>query len=644
MKKSILAFTFIILLLSMITIVSATSDINQTHTTKITKNNDLQKTAPSMKTKKTSNKNINKITKKIVKTNDNEKDKKTNKKETISVDDEAKISDCCSTIIHASSNESAISFRRDSDGPTATIYIKNYENYTKQYKTYNSYFFHTIVTKDGWLVGNGGRDNAQINQYIEQESLSMIKNNYIASSSMNKIQNYERNLGIGHYVIKSPNGTYSLAMNFNGNYYQTSGKLNNGEYLVVPNNPRFYHKGDYKNYTKMTDVLNASRNLAARDPFGINRKQITTYYFKTNGIDSSINIQASNDNGKYVGRSTAYLCDNIQTDDRYINRNNIPVLDNAINVDTVNYQLRKANTTVKISSIKAKSTNITFKAIVKDELGNKVNDGKVIFYVNGKALKNSKNKVIEVKVKKGVATLNRNLDSLWNKTTQRYVAKYKGTDKYLPSKNNSTITANLVKIQVYKSKNITLGHIMTIKVKITNMKDKSLLNEGSAIIKFNNETLTKKNNKPVTFNIKKGIIKYKYKIPLNFTTGNNTLSIEFTKDKYTKVRNKKFTVNKIQPQIQLIESKVRNRSLIVTGRFLFDNSTKLKTPHILNLLINNKTVKKKKTINYNITEGMFNITYKLNKNYKKGNYNITLVVPEASDTIEVREDSYFTVV
>lgn len=78
--------------------------------------------------------------------------------------------------------------------------------------------------------------------------------------------------------------------------------------------------------------------------------------------------------------------------------------------------------------------------------------------------------------------------------------------------------------------------------------------------------------------------------------------------------------------------------------FLFDNSTKLKTPHILNLLINNKTVKKKKTINYNITEGMFNITYKLNKNYKKGNYNITLVVPEASDTIEVREDSYFTVV
>lgn len=146
---------------------------------------------------------------------------------------------CCTTIIQGYNNDSAISFRRDTNNKV-TINVKNNTSYVKQYKT-DSYFFHVIINKDGWLVGNGGEGGDEVNKAIETYALSMINNNQISTTTMNKIYNIKVKFSLGHFVIKSPNGTYSLMIKKTKTYNE-SGVLKAGQYLVVPNNQYILRK------------------------------------------------------------------------------------------------------------------------------------------------------------------------------------------------------------------------------------------------------------------------------------------------------------------------------------------------------------------------------------------------------------------
>lgn len=83
-----------------------------------------------------------------------------------------KTGDCSTVIIQISEYESVLSFRRDTTGSTVNIYVSNNSSFIKQYKTSGSYFFHVLVSKDGWMVGTGGADNARINSLIETRHLT----------------------------------------------------------------------------------------------------------------------------------------------------------------------------------------------------------------------------------------------------------------------------------------------------------------------------------------------------------------------------------------------------------------------------------------------------------------------------------------
>jgi predicted transport protein len=109
---------------------------------------------------------------------------------------------CCSFYLQISSDESVAGFRRDATN-ALNIYIKHVKWHgrtaIKQYKLGYSYFFHSITTSDGWMVGTGGIDNPGINRAIEKLAGSMVKENKIKKSTLKKIQNYERRLGLGHF-------------------------------------------------------------------------------------------------------------------------------------------------------------------------------------------------------------------------------------------------------------------------------------------------------------------------------------------------------------------------------------------------------------------------------------------------------------
>lgn len=212
--------------------------------------------------------------------------------------------DCSSILVQVSDNQSVYSYRRDAS-KKVTLNIKTEKWYgkkaVKEYKTSGRYFTHSIVTADGWYVGIGGSNDGLVNQKIEAYSKKIIRNGKITSINKKVIQKYIRSKKIGHYVIKNRYGDGFAYIYFYGRSKTISTfKLKPREYMVVANNPQYYKKGNYKKYS--SNPVNASIKLAASDKYGINRRNIITYYVKIIKRVSTIKIYASRDTGKLSGR------------------------------------------------------------------------------------------------------------------------------------------------------------------------------------------------------------------------------------------------------------------------------------------------------------------------------------------------------
>ena len=285
---------------------------------------------------------------------------------------------CCSFYVQVSNSEALTGFRRDGTNSVGIHIIKckwNGRTAVKQYKP-NSYFFHTIVTSDGWMTGTGGIDNAKINKAIENLAGKMVKTGKISKTYLRKIQRYERILGLGHFAIKSPNGKYALVW---GSTIKT-GKLKAGEYICVPNGMSSFRHGTWAKFS--SDPKNASVRILATDPYGVNRRGITVYHWKmttTDGKSTSIvKAYAANDDGKLLGRSsTAHFKDNLYFGKKFISKNKLPKSPSSLYLGTHKFgnidKLIKTFTTVSASAItKAVNASKTFNIVVKNKKTKKV--------------------------------------------------------------------------------------------------------------------------------------------------------------------------------------------------------------------------------------------------------------------------------
>ena len=231
---------------------------------------------------------------------------------------------CCSLYVQISNSESVAGFRRDATN-ALNIHIVKYKlngrTAVKQYKT-GSYFFHSITTSDGWMIGTGGIDNPSINKAIEKLAGKMVKSGKITKASLRKIQGYERILGLGHFSIKAPNGKYGLVWGSG----IIKGKLKAGEYLSVPNGKSSFRHSTWAKFSK--DPVEAAIRIAGTDPYGVNRRDITAFHWKATTAEgkttSKVKVYAANDNGQLLGRSTGYLKDDIYFESKFISKNKLP--------------------------------------------------------------------------------------------------------------------------------------------------------------------------------------------------------------------------------------------------------------------------------------------------------------------------------
>ncbi|MBQ6443895.1 MAG: hypothetical protein IJJ11_04340 [Methanosphaera sp.] len=183
--------------------------------------------------------------------------------------------------------------------------------------------------------------------------------------------------------------------------------------------------------------------------------------------------------------------------------------------------LRTAQLTVTTSPLVTRmDEKITFTATLKDSVT--INDGVVIFKVNGLTIKDDKNNTIMVNVKNNRATLEFTIPDGWSARSFKLTAVYSHRN-YKRAENKTYF--NLTKTQTHF--NITgmtakKNGNLTINARLLDGHNHNVLGVNTIAVKINGQTL-QQNAKSVFFDIVNGTVNLSFKLPdkyVNMTTIN----------------------------------------------------------------------------------------------------------------------------
>ena len=319
--------------------------------------------------------------------------------------------DCCSFYVQVSKYESVGGFRRDNTG-SALIQVNTEKWYgrtaVKHFKYSGDYFCHLIATSDGWMMGNGGLDGGSSIRDMERLAADMIKSNKIKMENLRKIQRYKIWANFGHFSIKAPDGRFAVI--WQGSII--TGKLKPGEYLCNPNFQSYHRRGTYAQFG--TNPAKVAIKVGATDHYGIYRRQIVVFHWKAATsknfeTTSRITVHAANDNGRYVGVSSASYVDSIKFVNNHIPGYKLPKCPNSMRLGSFYFgnidKLIKTPTTIKAPTVNnTANKTMYFKVSVKNK-----KTGKAIsnLRIKVKVYKSKFLKVYTIKTdKNGVAKLN----------------------------------------------------------------------------------------------------------------------------------------------------------------------------------------------------------------------------------------------
>ena len=376
--------------------------------------------------------------------------------------------------------------------------------------------------------------------------------------------------------------TSSLIDELNSNYNNLTNNINSGEYLKKLNDTvnnlteRLNISGllDTLNDTlnNITDKVNSGEYLKKLNDTVNNLTARLNISDLLDTLDDTLdNITDNINSGKYVESLNGTI--NNMTDNLNISNlidslnktlnelqqkiNSSDIFDNADNmINNIKERLNIMNLInsikniidqLKFNSIKINATStsgilgekLTLKATVTDGLNKKVNEGKVIFKINGRTLKDNgkltgSSNPLKVNVVNGVATATINLD-LDMKSATNYVVSYLGT------KNYNVSVSNQAKIQVNKrnatitvstnKKTIKQGQVLTLTAKVydtTNGKKSTNLtkyDDQYVLFKINGITLKDAKGQVLKAKIIKGVAKVNYTVPLGLSGVTDTKSM-----------------------------------------------------------------------------------------------------------------------
>jgi hypothetical protein len=209
---------------------------------------------------------------------------------------------CCSIIVQATNNHNVVAFRRDSKYPAELIITKKIfhgKNAEVQYKINGGLFHHTVITSDGWIIGIGGRGTIYNHELLSLAG--QIMENGINQDSMEKAQSILTKMCVGHFLIKSPDNYVGCIIQFKENTLNKLFKMHDGEFICVPNAPKYYREGNYTEFNG--NPLTAAAKIAGTDLWGVNRRDVIFHNVEKNANNTMLQIWASFDNGSLINRN-----------------------------------------------------------------------------------------------------------------------------------------------------------------------------------------------------------------------------------------------------------------------------------------------------------------------------------------------------
>ncbi|RAP49965.1 MAG: hypothetical protein BZ133_06575 [Methanosphaera sp. SHI613] len=238
------------------------------------------------------------------------------------------------------------------------------------------------------------------------------------------------------------------------------------------------------------------------------------------GAHDSLNDTVKNTCENKVIETTNIENNEVTKTDKTIEKNNLEN-EKSIKADS------KIDTTAKVERFSAKiGDNIQLKAIIKDENGNNVDGGKVLFKVNKETIKVN-NQISYAQVIDSEAILNYTIPKSWNKTIN-LEAVYAGTSKY-NSCRSDVLTLNGMKLDTtvtVTSYNLVYGENIRLASKVIDERG-NLVSGGKVIYKINGATL-KSNNTAIEIRVRNGSAILNYTTPLSWATTNITIQAVYS--------------------------------------------------------------------------------------------------------------------
>ena len=318
--------------------------------------------------------------------------------------------------------------------------------------------------------------------------------------------------------------------------------INSGEYLKKLNDT-------VNNLTarlNISDLLDTLDDTLDNITDNINSgKYVESLNGTINNMTDNLNISNLIDS---LNKTLNELQQKINSSDIFDNADNmINNIKERLNIMNLINSIKNIIDQLKFNSIKINATStsgilgekLTLKATVTDGLNKKVNEGKVIFKINGRTLKDNgkltgSSNPLKVNVVNGVATATINLD-LDMKSATNYVVSYLGT------KNYNVSVSNQAKIQVNKrnatitvstnKKTIKQGQVLTLTAKVydtTNGKKSTNLtkyDDQYVLFKINGITLKDAKGQVLKAKIINGVAKVNYTVPLGLSGVTDTKSM-----------------------------------------------------------------------------------------------------------------------
>ena len=210
---------------------------------------------------------------------------------------------CCSVIIQVTSNRHVVAFRRDATFPADLIITQNSfygKNAEIQYKVNGGLFYHTVITSDGWIVGSGGI-GSNYNHELMSLAGQIMENGAIDQDSMQKAKFILTSMDVGHFLIKSPENHVGFVIYFTGDTLNKLFKMQDGEFISVPNAPQYYREGKYAAFN--SNPIRAAAEIEGTDLWGINRRDVIIHDVQKSINNTRLQIWASFDNGALINRN-----------------------------------------------------------------------------------------------------------------------------------------------------------------------------------------------------------------------------------------------------------------------------------------------------------------------------------------------------